>query len=685
MRTFLPLIGGLLVLLPLRADSPPTPNAKPPEWLEMLVSIVSGGDMSNGSGWFHSGSTRYTWERFSKRFDVNRDGRVTRDEFKGKKEFFTRLDRDSDGEIAKNDFDWSDDSPFMQQFGFARQLLRRNDRNQDGRLTETEWAEIFKQLSPDGRPIDAEKVRQLLYPPRPAIPAKSASSADPSMWTLLKGLWRSEIGSVCEGPELEAIAPNFKLETVDGKQKIELKSLIGKKPIVLVFGNYTCGPYRITYGSVEDIRKRYAEEVEFVSVYVREAHPTDGWRMTFNDRSGVVLPQPRTKSERVKVATECFSTLKMTMPLLVDDLDDHVGNLYSGMPSRLYLIDRDGKVAYKSGRGPFGFKPAELEQAILIHLLEASLPMKEKSSFRIPSNDEAWKRLPETGQGGNQPLPVWVRMLSQSLPRTAAVMLELDFAQRTQSSLDPKWRATVRYRIAQIHNCEYSQREALADFRRHGGRIAIDDFPHSLKAEEASRLQATIAFAEQLTRDGAKLTDEQVAYLLKELGKERLTALVHLTAFANFQDRLLLSLGLADSVEPPLEPLNVRFQRPWMGGDAPPRMLPPDRPQNLPDIAINWKGVTFETLQKNLEDQRCRLGRISVPPFEDVKKRLPAWYPAPTKPNRVRWSLVSLGYAPELAANWLMGLRTFGEESKQDRVFEELVFWVITREISCFY
>ena len=60
----------------------------------------------------------------------------------------------------------------------------------------------------------------------------------------------------------------------------------------------------------------------------------------------------------------------MTMPLLVDGLDDRVGNLYSGMPDRLYLIDREGKVAYKSGRGPFGFFPGELEQSILQLLVE---------------------------------------------------------------------------------------------------------------------------------------------------------------------------------------------------------------------------------------------------------------------------------------------------------------------------
>ncbi len=40
------------------------------------------------------------------------------------------------------------------------------------------------------------------------------------------------------------------------------------------------------------------------------------------------------------------------------------------MPNRLYLIDREGKVAYKSGRGPQGYKTGELEQAIVIYLLD---------------------------------------------------------------------------------------------------------------------------------------------------------------------------------------------------------------------------------------------------------------------------------------------------------------------------
>ena len=61
------------------------------------------------------------------------------------------------------------------------------------------------------------------------------------------------------------------------------------------------------------------------------------------------------------------------MPLLVDEMDDSTGHAYSGMPDRLYVIDRTGNVAYKSGRGPFGFRVSEMEQALVMALLEQAL------------------------------------------------------------------------------------------------------------------------------------------------------------------------------------------------------------------------------------------------------------------------------------------------------------------------
>jgi hypothetical protein len=118
------------------------------------------------------------------------------------------------------------------------------------------------------------------------------------------------------------------------------------------------------------MKRRLGDRAEFLAVYVREAHPSDGWRMESNDRVGVCFAQPRTFEERVDIAEKCCTTLKITMPLLVDGIDDRVGNAYSGMPDRLYVIGKDGRVVYKGGRGPFGFSAGEMEQALVMHLVD---------------------------------------------------------------------------------------------------------------------------------------------------------------------------------------------------------------------------------------------------------------------------------------------------------------------------
>jgi hypothetical protein len=98
----------------------------------------------------------------------------------------------------------------------------------------------------------------------------------------------------------------------------------------------------------------------------------------------------------------------------------------------------------------------------------------------------------------------------------------------------------------------------------------------------------------------------------------------------------------------------------------------------------DWLSVDFTSLQRKLEAQRDRPGRIRVPAWDEVRE----WLPERSRRNdplRIKWSLVCLGYQPELALAWSTCMRAFGEEAKQDRVFEETLFWVITRTIHCFY
>src|SRR5262249_14461656 len=121
----------------------------------------------------------------------------------------------------------------------------------------------------------------------------------PSPAVLIRGLFAGEIGSMNEGPQLDQPAPNFTLKTVDGQDTVQLAKLVGPKPVVLVFGNFTCGPFRSLYPDVEAVYQRFKDEATFLMVYVREAHPTDGWKMESNARAGVAIKQPTTFDERV--------------------------------------------------------------------------------------------------------------------------------------------------------------------------------------------------------------------------------------------------------------------------------------------------------------------------------------------------------------------------------------------------
>ena len=121
------------------------------------------------------------------------------------------------------------------------------------------------------------------------------------------------------------------------------------------------------------MREKYAEHADFYTIYIREAHPVDGWRMESNDRAGVAVPKARSLSERFDAATSFCSSRDVAMPVLIDTLADEVSETYSGFPDRLYIIDRDGKIAYKGGRGPMGFDPEGMERSLVLLLIEDSL------------------------------------------------------------------------------------------------------------------------------------------------------------------------------------------------------------------------------------------------------------------------------------------------------------------------
>jgi Iodothyronine deiodinase len=117
-------------------------------------------------------------------------------------------------------------------------------------------------------------------------------------------------------------------------------------------------------GTLHEIWERYAEHVAFAVVYIREAHPEEGWVVTPNRAEGIRVNDPSTTDERVELAATCALRLTIRMPVVVDPVEDEIARAYGALPDRLYLIGRGGKVAFQGEPGPFGFDPSPLEKAI---------------------------------------------------------------------------------------------------------------------------------------------------------------------------------------------------------------------------------------------------------------------------------------------------------------------------------
>jgi hypothetical protein len=115
-----------------------------------------------------------------------------------------------------------------------------------------------------------------------------------------------------------------------------------------------------------------------LSIYIREAHPVDGWwlgkgPLKFLMKLGGIkaatdVYDPPTIEERRAVAGQCQTALKYGIHTYVDEMDDAVNQAYAAWPTRLYLVGVDGRVVYHGGLGPFDFHPSKLEQAIQEYL-----------------------------------------------------------------------------------------------------------------------------------------------------------------------------------------------------------------------------------------------------------------------------------------------------------------------------
>ncbi len=124
---------------------------------------------------------------------------------------------------------------------------------------------------------------------------------------------------------------------------------------------------------------KYGDKVQFIIVYVIEAHPVgspspysgEEWTgRASTDEEGCPLPQPKTYEERVAQAIQMVQELEITVPVLIDEMDNRLWCTYGPAPNIAYLIGTDGRIVEKQG----WYQPEQMEAAIEKYLAETPTP-----------------------------------------------------------------------------------------------------------------------------------------------------------------------------------------------------------------------------------------------------------------------------------------------------------------------
>jgi len=111
-----------------------------------------------------------------------------------------------------------------------------------------------------------------------------------------------------------------------------------------------------------------AGSLAMFNVYIREAHPTDGWHMPGATPDGPIH-SPKTLEERVELARQLVAfagsnNLTDVRTLVDHPQDDFLAEAYEAGPERIVILDRSLEVVYFTGQGPFQYDLEEVETFI---------------------------------------------------------------------------------------------------------------------------------------------------------------------------------------------------------------------------------------------------------------------------------------------------------------------------------
>ena len=128
--------------------------------------------------------------------------------------------------------------------------------------------------------------------------------------------------------------PQIDLPTAEGG-RFRTSEATGR-PVLLVTGSYTCPMTASSNPLLKDLHDRFGDRIDFVMLYVREAHP------------GELKDQARTAEQKRERARTLQERDGLPWTIAVDDPNGSTHRRFDEKPNAAYLTDRNGTIVYRS-------------------------------------------------------------------------------------------------------------------------------------------------------------------------------------------------------------------------------------------------------------------------------------------------------------------------------------------------
>jgi thiol-disulfide isomerase/thioredoxin len=129
--------------------------------------------------------------------------------------------------------------------------------------------------------------------------------------------------------------PEFELVTTDGSRLLN-ENVFRDKPVVFIFGSMTCPMMASAAPSVQNLYEEFGDRVEFIMLYVREAHP------------GEYFAQSETIEEKLDYARTLMTFYDIEWTVAADNIDGDLHRALDPKPNSAFLADKNGTIIFRS-------------------------------------------------------------------------------------------------------------------------------------------------------------------------------------------------------------------------------------------------------------------------------------------------------------------------------------------------